>query len=437
MTDADKARWQRRLDSAIWLLVLVLAFGRFAHLGYGDLADWDESFHAWRAKVICLCGVWRDQSGLAFGGFLTATYPPLQIWATAVLFQLFGFSEFAARFWSALAGAGSVIVLFLMGRRLGRSQWTGLFAALFLASVEYYARYTRRGQLDAAYTFFTVVSLYGYVAYLDRLRIVGWRRVSAERGAGGWLVLSGAALGVGWMSKMVLSAAAPAVAGGLGLYGWLRDRRRMGLLAATLFVAATFCILSRMKGLGERLEAAVFDPGLAAASGDAVLKLALVLAGVAAVVAAPVFLVRPVQRFRVAALAILTGVTVLFCAREIPGTFARPRGIEARGWQQVRPWIDSMDYRTLVFVGGDFGPAATYYLNGLNLNWHPDIVFASLPQYDESRLTQLAASRDSRIIVSKSWIEQRWTPEERARLLDRLELLAGGSDFSIYRPRAE
>jgi len=103
--EAQEAVGPRRVGAAIWLAVMALALARFIHLGQGDLMDWDEAIHAWRAKAICFCGTWRDQSGFAFGGLFAGAYPPLHIWVTAILFRLFGFSEFWARAWPSLSRA--------------------------------------------------------------------------------------------------------------------------------------------------------------------------------------------------------------------------------------------------------------------------------------------------------------------------------------------
>jgi len=600
MRKEPKERW---VDIAVWSAVGVLALLRFVHLGYGDLKDWDECLYAWRAKVICLLGSWRDQSDLAWGGFYSAAFPPLQVWVTAILFKLFGFNEFCARFWSALAGAGSIVVLFLMGRRMGRDRWAGFFAALFLAAVWYFTMYSRRAQFDVPYTFFITASLWGYLGYLDKVRLVGRRRFETEPGAWGWLVFSGLALGLGLMTKIALALTASIVAGALALYGWLRgrhpfgrivaeqvvingvalvinlpwhlamtlspqsrdfwayyvgyhllgrsatvldahagpwyfyfprlwdllpapvlaltlvalpwflveiaasfrrggemketetadrrpldypdlvrmlpliwlgfelllfskastkretytipmyppialmaglflaerlrDTRRMKLLAATLFSITTLCILSRMKTFGHRLEEAFANFDQIGLYGDVLGELGLLVGGVALGVAVLYFVLkRRPNAFRLLALATIVGAAVIFSLRQVRKVLDPEKGMRTFGWRQIRPYIDAMDYHYLVFAGSYFHPAARYYLNGLNLDWHPLIVFVPLRQYDETRLALYASSSDSRVVVMKSWVRDNWTPEQRARLLDRLELLAEGDDLAIYRPKA-
>jgi 4-amino-4-deoxy-L-arabinose transferase-like glycosyltransferase len=219
------ARW---LDIAVWIAVLALACLRFVHLDYGDLKDYDECLYAWRAKLICYGDAWIDQTDFSFRGFWSGSFPPLTIWVMAVCFQLFGFGEFVARFGSALSGVGTVILLFLMGRRLNRDRWSGLFAALFLASTWYFTVYSRRCQMDVPSVFLITLSLYGYVGYLDRLRIAGPRRLEANGRTWPWLVLSGLALGLGLMTKIAMAFMAAVIVGGVALYAWVRGRHSFG-----------------------------------------------------------------------------------------------------------------------------------------------------------------------------------------------------------------
>lgn len=598
--EIEKQRWVRL---AVWLAVAVLAFSRFVHLGYGDLKDWDECLYSWRAKIICLRGEWLDQSDLAWNGFYSAAFPPLQVWVTALLFKLFGFTEFCARFWPALMGAVSIFAIFLMARRLGRDNWTGLFAALFLASVWYYTMYSRRAQFDVPFTACVVLSLYFYVGYLDRVRLVGRRRVELERGAWLWLMLSGAALGIGLMTKIALALMAPIVAGAVALYAWLRgrhsfrqlvaeqvvinlvalaiclpwhlamtlsakggefwrwyigyhllgrstetldahsgpwyfyfvglwdllpapvlaltlvallwslarvvasfrrtgepeeprgggetdlgrpwsyadqrymlalvwlgfqlilfsisqtkrdtytipmyppiallaalflgerlrDRGRPFLLATTLFAMAFLCILSRMKSFGDRLEEALTDLGHAASYAGVFSELVMLIAGVAASVAA-LYLVlrrRPAV-FRFIALSTIVVAATVFCLRQVRKVLDPQKGTRTFGWQQVRPYINSMDYDRLVFVGAYEHPAALYYLNGLQKDWHPSIKLVPMLEFDQARIARLAKEGVVRVVIMKSWVRDNWSDEQLARLRKHLELLADGDDLAIY-----
>ncbi|KPL10412.1 hypothetical protein AMJ85_05815 [candidate division BRC1 bacterium SM23_51] len=215
----------------------------------------------------------------------------------------------------------------------------------------------------------------------------------------------------------------------------LRDRQRLKLLATTLFVLTTLCILSRMKTFGDQLDDAFANLDVIALYGDVFAQLGLLIAGVAAATAAIyLLLLRRAALFRSLALTTIVVATTVFSLREVRRVFDPEKGTRKFGWQEIRPFVDSMDYHYLVFAGSYLHPAVRYYLNGLLLNWHPYIVFAPLPVFDQTRLAQYASGDSVRVIVMRSWIELNWTPQQRAQLLDRLEPLADtGDDLAIYR----
>src|SRR5450432_3184793 len=57
--------------------------------------------------------------------------PPLQYWATAVMYRLFGVSEFSARIYTALTALCAVALVGFLGKRIG-GRHTGWRAAAVL-----------------------------------------------------------------------------------------------------------------------------------------------------------------------------------------------------------------------------------------------------------------------------------------------------------------
>jgi len=605
--EAPSMRRAFGIGAAIWLAVAVFAGHRFINLGAGDLKDFDECLYAWRSKIVLFRGAWLDQSDLAWHGYWSAAFPPLQIWITAVLFRLFGFSEFVARIYPALTGAGVVVVLFLLGRRLNRDRWTGLLAALLIASVWYFTVYSRRNQFDVPCSFYIAASLLGYAAWLDRVRVTGWRRLAIEPRARLWLVFAGAMMGLGLMNRIAFAVLAAVVVGGLSGYAWMRgrhalrhilveqlllngvallvaapwhlamtlspkgpefwrwyigyhllsrtgatinndagpwyfylvylweqipmpllallvvalpwaaavivrsfwrnqeeagggwdrapdeagrpwhwrdqrlllpllwfglqfvvfsasgtkrdtytiglwpplallaalflgerlhDRRRVRLLAVTCGIVAALAILSRMRSLGRALEKAVTDFETLWLYGDALAQLAVVLLAVAAAVILAAWRLRRRPRaFSAAALAIILAATTGLSIREMRGVFDIERGTRTLGWAVMRPHLDRMNYRCLVFVGDYSQPEALYYFNGLNLNWRPSIRFVAMPDCDEPACAALLTDDGVRVVIEASRLESAWSPAQRASLLSRLEPIAQGRQFSLYRPK--
>ena len=75
--------------------------------------------------------------------------------------RFFGVNEFALRFWSALFGAGTIVLVFLFGKEIGNNS-VGVFSALLLSTNVLFIGYSRArtGDYDAMVTFFITLSLY-------------------------------------------------------------------------------------------------------------------------------------------------------------------------------------------------------------------------------------------------------------------------------------
>lgn len=84
--------------------------------------------------------------------------PPLHYWVNAASLAVFGPSEFAARFPSALLGLGGVLLTYCLGRRVfGRRE--GLYGSLVLASSLGYLALGRVNSIDMTLTFFITATL--------------------------------------------------------------------------------------------------------------------------------------------------------------------------------------------------------------------------------------------------------------------------------------
>ncbi|HTL70636.1 MAG TPA: glycosyltransferase family 39 protein [Candidatus Eisenbacteria bacterium] len=169
------------LPDLAYLAALSLFF-MISGLGRGSLASWDEALYASVAKEMVLRGDWLH---LTFGGEAWTDKPPLAIWATAFFYKFFGINELTSRLFSALCGAGTVLVTYLLGRRLF-NRWTGLLAALVLLNSTHFLRFARFGMLDGPLTLFITLCLYFF-----------WRGRERNR----YFIFSGVALGLAFMTK--------------------------------------------------------------------------------------------------------------------------------------------------------------------------------------------------------------------------------------------
>jgi len=130
----------------------------------GSLASWDEAYYAVVSRGIFLNGDWVR---LRF--FDTPFYdkPPFYMWLTAAFYHLGGVNEFTSRLGSALAGMGTVLVTYFLGRRLfGRA--VGLAGAGVLVSSTDFLHYARFGTLDVTNLFFFTLVIYGFIRALKR-----------------------------------------------------------------------------------------------------------------------------------------------------------------------------------------------------------------------------------------------------------------------------
>jgi 4-amino-4-deoxy-L-arabinose transferase-like glycosyltransferase len=130
----------------------------FLYLNVGALY-YDEAIYAQVSKEIVRNNKWIT---LHWNGALWFHKPPLYFWATALLFKVFGPSEFCARFFSAASGVGSVALTALIATYL-RDRRAGFLAGLILISSALFVFNARQGTTDVTLTFFILVASYSYL----------------------------------------------------------------------------------------------------------------------------------------------------------------------------------------------------------------------------------------------------------------------------------
>ena len=122
-------------------------------------------------------------------GFLAIDKPPLGFWVQVLSTRVFGFSAWSLLLPEALAGVGSVAVLYVLVRRVF-GPVAGLIAALALALTPISVVASRNNTID---------SLLALV-----LLLAAWAlSIAAETGHVRWLVLSALLVGLGFNIKML------------------------------------------------------------------------------------------------------------------------------------------------------------------------------------------------------------------------------------------
>ena len=182
------------------------------NLGRWDLWNPDEPRYGEVAREMVQQGDWILMHS---NGELYPDKPPFFFWAIALSSFLWGgFTSFSVRFPAALFGTLTVILTFLMGRKIYSSR-TGFWSGLILATSFEFAYLSARANIDTTLTFFTTASFFCFLC---------WYRTGREEGRN--LSLYGFYLGMALatLTKGPVGIALPLL-GCLSYLFYLRDWR--------------------------------------------------------------------------------------------------------------------------------------------------------------------------------------------------------------------
>jgi 4-amino-4-deoxy-L-arabinose transferase-like glycosyltransferase len=227
---------ERRLYCA---LAAMLACLWLVEIAGRPLFNPDEGRYAEIPREMLASGDWiiPHLNGLAY-----AEKPPLQYWATAFCYRLFGVSEFAARLYGALAALGTVTTLWLLARAHAgeRAAWR---AAAILAGMLLFAALGHLVTLDMGLTFYLTLSMAGFLlAQRQQAPDAKAQDAKAPTASRRWMLLAWVAAALGVLSKGIVAAFIPAAV--LILHSlWTRDfsawRRLQPALGLPLFLLIT------------------------------------------------------------------------------------------------------------------------------------------------------------------------------------------------------
>ena len=268
-TDLYKKQYNSRMFSSrttketiLYVLAVLIAFGlRFVNLGALPLTDFEAS--------------WALQSLHVADGLKPAIGAnPAFVHLTAVLFFVFGSTNFLARFWSALAGTLLILAPLFFRDRLGRIP--ALLLAFFLACDPGLLAFARM----AGSSILAVTAVVFTCAFwrTERRTAAGvCAALALLSGPGVWFGLFGLALA--WVIGMGIQAVAGKIAGGQDAgtgpmrIPWETLRGPVSWGAGTLLIAGTLFLISP-KGLAGILSAlGGFASGWWTPSGVPVLRL--------------------------------------------------------------------------------------------------------------------------------------------------------------------
>jgi len=229
---------ERRAGAARWLPWALLALGWFATIQVRPLLDPDEGRYAQIPREM-----------LASGDFITPRFndlkyfekPPLQYWATAVMYAIFGFSEWTSRAWSVGLAFACLALVFAWVQRLYGAE-SALTAVAALGVSPFFLVIGHLNLLDGAFTFWLSTAVLAFT-----LAQVAPPGAAAERR---WMLAAWALAALAVLSKGIVVGV---LAGGaLVLYTlierdlqpWRRLHAAAGLALFALIAVPWFLLVS-------------------------------------------------------------------------------------------------------------------------------------------------------------------------------------------------
>ena len=213
----------------ILLLVIIYALLWFGTLNYRHLIPSDEGRYAEIAREMLVTGDWITPR---YNGYKYFEKPPLQAWATAVTFQMFGVGDWQARLWSALTGFLTILLVGFTGARIFNAR-AGWLAAVVLASSPMWIISGHFNSLDMGLSSFLVAALCSLL-----IAQTSHNKNSCRN----WMWTCWIFMALATLSKGVIGAAIPAmvfIAYSISTWDW-KIWTRLRLLSGTiLFLAIT------------------------------------------------------------------------------------------------------------------------------------------------------------------------------------------------------
>jgi 4-amino-4-deoxy-L-arabinose transferase-like glycosyltransferase len=201
----------------VWLLIALALVISMDGLGDRKLANPDEGRYSEISREMAASG---DFVTPRLNGIKYFEKPPMQYWASAISFKLFGLSEWSARLYTMLCGLGCIFLAAYCARRCF-DQDTALYTAAVLASAPYFAAMSEIVTLDMGLTFWMTLTMTSYLIA---------ERASTAAARTRWLLAGWVGMAGAVLSKGLIGIVFPGAA--IFLYCiWHRDFGRLARLA--------------------------------------------------------------------------------------------------------------------------------------------------------------------------------------------------------------
>jgi 4-amino-4-deoxy-L-arabinose transferase-like glycosyltransferase len=203
----------RILTKPVWLLLIAIALIWFSNLEYRTLIKPDEGRYAEIPREMVANGDWTTPR---LNGLKYFEKPPLQYWATATAYTVFGEHQWTSRLWTGLTGFAGILLVWFAGLRLFGREAAG-YAALLLSSSLLYVLMGHVNTLDMGVTFFLTLGIAGL--------LLGQAQADVRKQRN-WMMLAWAGLALAVLSKGLMGLVLP----GAALFIYCAVQRDFGVL---------------------------------------------------------------------------------------------------------------------------------------------------------------------------------------------------------------
>jgi 4-amino-4-deoxy-L-arabinose transferase-like glycosyltransferase len=145
--------------AAFWILIFFALILIFNDLSTPGLASFDDCYYAQKGWEMLKGDDWITPH---YGGKMDFINPPLFFWMIAASFAAFGKTAFAAKFFTALCGFGTVLAAYETGRTI-KDRTLGWWSAFFLSTSYIFLKSSRRAMMDVPFLFFAALALLFFV----------------------------------------------------------------------------------------------------------------------------------------------------------------------------------------------------------------------------------------------------------------------------------